>query len=203
MSTELMMVCNGRALVPATEHDHALMRATYKIGQKVKTECKKQTERSYQHHKLYFGGLIGLVKDYWEPETGLIQPIERRVVDSLLHYLKRHNISNQAIDTLGNGFLHDLQRRRALKMTAPMPASTAQIHRWIKLECGYFDVVRLPDGSLEREAKSISFAKMTQAEFNEFYKNAFSVAWRFVLSRHFDNEADAENAINRMLDMAA
>lgn len=200
---ELMMICNGRALVPATEHDHALMRANYKIGQAVKTETKRQYDRSLQHHRLYFGGLLGLVKDYWEPETGLIQPIERRVVDSLLHYLKRHNISNQAIDTLGNGFLHDLQRRRALKMTAPMPVSTAQIHRWIKLECGYFDVVRLPDGSLDREAKSISFAKMTQTEFNEFYKAAFSVAWRFVLSRHFECEADAENAINRMLDMAA
>jgi len=44
---------------------------------------------------------------------------------------------------------------------------------------------------------------MTQAEFNEFYRAAFGVCWRLVLSRHFECEADAENAINRMLDMAA
>ena len=132
MSTELMMICNGRALVPATEHDHALMRATYKIGQAVKTECKKQTERSYQHHKLYFGGLIGLVKDYWEPDSGLIQPIELRTVKNMLSFLKLNGISAEALDVLGRGFVSNLQRKRMVTMSAPMPASTAQIHKWIK-----------------------------------------------------------------------
>lgn len=205
MSTEMMMICDGRALVPATEHDHALMRATYKIGQKVKTECKKQTERSYQHHKLYFGGLIGLVKDYWEPQSGLVHPAESITVRNFCAYLQQKGIALSAnqINALHDDFFDALNQKRAAKLINPVPASTTEIHHWIKVQCGYYDVIRLPDNSLEKKAKSISFVKMTQAEFNEFYKVAFGVCWRFVLSRHFGTEADADNAINRMLDMAA
>lgn len=205
MSVDMMMVCNGRALVPATEHDYALMRQTYRIGQVVKTETRRQADRSLQHHRLYFGGLIGLVKDYWEPQTGLVHPAEVRTAASFCHYLQSKGIalSPEQSQALQQDYLQRLTQKRAAKLINPMPASTAEIHRWIKIECGYYDVVRLPDGMIEKKAKSISFAKMTQAEFNEFYKAAFGVCWRFVLSRHFECETDAENAINRMLDMAA
>lgn len=205
MSVDMMMVCNGRALVPATEHDYAIMRQTYRIGQVIKTETKRQADRSLQHHRLYFGGLIGLVKDYWEPQTGLVHPAEVRTAASFCHYLQSKGIalSPEQSQALQQDYLQTLTQKRAAKLINPMPASTAEIHRWIKIECGYYDVVRLPDGTIEKKAKSISFAKMTQAEFNEFYKAAFGVCWRFVLSRHFECEADAENAINRMLDMAA
>ena len=205
MSVDMMMVCNGRALVPATEHDYAIMRQTYRIGQVIKTETKRQADRSLQHHRLYFGGLIGLVKDYWEPQTGLVHPAEVRTAASFCHYLQSKGIalSSEQSQALQQDYLQRLTQKRAAKLINPMPASTAEIHRWIKIECGYYDVVRLPDGTIEKKAKSISFAKMTQAEFNEFYKAAFGVCWRFVLSRHFECEADAENAINRMLDMAA
>lgn len=205
MSNEMMMVCTGRALVPATEHDHEKMRAAYKINQKVKTECKRQTERSYQHHKLYFGGLIGLIKDYWEPQTGLVHPAEIKAVATFCEQLRNNRIalSNEQIDALVNSYVAEVSAKRAKKMINPTPASTTEIHRWLKIECGYYDVVRYPDGSFTKKPKSISFAKMSQTEFNEFYKAAFSVAWRFVLSRHFECEADAENAINRMMDMAA
>lgn len=205
MSVDMMMVCNGRALVPATEHDYAIMRQTYRIGQVIKTETKRQADRSLQHHRLYFGGLIGLVKDYWEPQTGLVHPAEVRTAASFCHYLQSKGIalSPEQSQALQQDYLQKLTQKRAAKLINPMPASTAEIHRWIKIECGYYDVVCLPDGTIEKKAKSISFAKMTQAEFNEFYKAAFGVCWRFVLSRHFECEADAENAINRMLDMAA
>lgn len=205
MSVDMMMVCNGRALVPATEHDYAIMRQTYRIGQVIKTETKRQADRSLQHHRLYFGGLIGLVKDYWEPQTGLVHPAEVRTAASFCHYLQSKGIalSPEQSQALQQDYLQRLTQKRAAKLINPMPASTAEIHRWIKIECGYYDVVRLPDGTIEKKAKSISFAKMAQAEFNEFYKAAFGVCWRFVLSRHFECESDAENAINRMLDMAA
>lgn len=205
MSVDMMMVCNGRALVPATEHDYAIMRQTYRIGQVIKTETKRQADRSLQHHRLYFGGLIGLVKDYWEPQTGLVHPAEVRTAASFCHYLQSQGIalSPEQSQALQQDYLQKLTQKRAAKLINPVPASTAEIHRWIKIECGYYDVVRLPDGTIEKKARSISFAKMTQAEFNEFYKAAFGVCWRFVLSRHFECQADAENAINRMLDMAA
>lgn len=202
---ELMMIRTNQGLVPATEHDHALMRASYKVGQAVKTTVKQQSSRSLQHHKLYFGGLIGLVKDYWEPQTGLTNPVEAKTAQAFCGYLRSTgiNLTDANIDALVSGYLQNLSNRRAAKMINPVPASALEIHRWIKLECGYFDLIRNPDGSLERKPKSISFAKMSQSEFNEFFKLAFGVCWRFVLSGHFDTEADAENAINRMLDIAA
>lgn len=205
MSTEMMMVCNGRALVPATEHDYAIMRQTCKIGQVIKTESKRQPERSLQHHRVYFGGLIGLVKDYWEPQNGLVHPAEVRTAASFCHYLQRQGVAltHEQSEALQQDYLQQLSHKRAAKLINPVPASTAEIHRWIKIECGYYDVVRLPDGSLQKKARSISFARMSQAEFNEFYKAAFGVCWRFVLSRHFDSPAEVDNAINRMLDMAA
>ncbi len=205
MATEIMMIRTIQGLVPATEHDHELVRASYKLGQPVRTSCKRMSNRSLQHHRLYFGGLIGLVKDYWEPQSGLIHPAESITVRNFCAYLQHKGIALSAnqINALHDDFFDALNQRRIDKLINPVPASTAEIHRWIKIECGYFDVIRLPNGAIEKVAQSISFAKMTQGEFNEFYKVAFGVCWRFVLSRHFDNEADADNAINSMLDMAA
>lgn len=201
--TELMMICNGRALVPATEHDHALMRANYKIGQAVKTETKRQADRSLQHHRLYFGGLIGLIKDYWEPEVRLINRTEERTASAFCAYLQlKTALTTEQVQALKDDFLAGLSESRAERFT-PLQPSNKDINEWIKIQAGYFDLVVCADGTVVKKAKSISFAKMTQTEFNEFYKAAFSVAWRFVLSRHFECEADAENAINRMLDMAA
>lgn len=205
MSTDMMMVCNGRALVPATEHDYAIMRQTYRIGQPIRTESKKQPDRSLQHHRLYFGGLIGLVKDYWEPQTGLVHPAEAHTAASFCRYLQSKGIdlTHEQSMALQEDYLQQLSQRRAAKLINPVPASTTEIHRWIKIECGYYDLVRLPDGTLEKNPRSISFNKMNQAQFDEFYKAAFGVCWRFVLSRYFETETDATNAINRMLDLAA
>ena len=200
---ELMMICNGRALVPATEHDYVLMRANYKIGQAVKTECKKQTERSLQHHKLYFGGLIGLVKDYWDGEDAqLTTKNEQAIANMFCGFLQSKGISVDAANNLIDEFLQSISDRRAEKYT-PLPPTTNDIHEWIKTKAKLFDLVPQPDGTVICKTKSISFAKMSQEKFDEFYKAAFNVCWRFVLARYFDNEADANNAINRMLDMAA
>jgi len=40
---------------------------------------------------------------------------------------------------------------------------------------------------------------MDQDDFAAFYKAAFSVVWKFILSRTFASEAEAENAIHQLL----
>jgi hypothetical protein len=40
---------------------------------------------------------------------------------------------------------------------------------------------------------------MDQYEFNDFYKAAFNVCYRFILSRTFENEDQADSAINQLL----
>jgi len=40
---------------------------------------------------------------------------------------------------------------------------------------------------------------MDRDEFNDFYKAAFNVCWRLILSRVFDDEQQLENTINQLL----
>jgi len=40
---------------------------------------------------------------------------------------------------------------------------------------------------------------MSQDEFGVFYKAAFSVVWRFILSRAFEDDNQAQNAIDQLL----
>jgi hypothetical protein len=54
-------------------------------------------------------------------------------------------------------------------------------------------------GGLKKKALSINFNAMDQYEFNDFYKAAFSVCWQFILSRTFESEGQADNAINQLL----
>ncbi|MBA3116223.1 DUF1367 family protein, partial [Salmonella enterica] len=73
---------------------------------------------------------------------------------------------------------------------------------WVTVEAGYFDVVELPDGSIRKVAKSISFAKMDETEFQGLYKAAFDVLWRWILSRAFKNHEEAENVAMQLMDYA-
>ena len=204
MSQEIMMVRAGSALVPATDHDRAAL-SQYKQGQAVKVTTTRQSSRSLSHHRLYWGGLIGLMMDYWEPQSGLTNPIEARTAKAFCDYLIHMgiNLTPEQSQALQDGYLSDLTKRRAAKMTPPAPATTGEVHQWIKVEAGYFDIIRLPDGSIERKPQSISFASMSQHDFNQFFKAAMGVCWRFVLSRHFESQDDVENAINRMMAMTA
>ena len=203
MSQDLMVIRAPNGLVPATERDRENLSASYKMGQAVKVVTVKQSARSLQHHRLYFGGLLGLVKDYWEPQTGLTNPIEQRTVASFCAFLQSRGVSLTAAKALEAEYLHHLTQHRASRMITPIPATIDEIHEWVKVEAGYFDVIRLPDGSLHRKPRSTSFGRMCQEEFNVFFKAAFNVCWKFVLSQHFGSEDEAQNAINRMLEMAA
>jgi hypothetical protein len=43
---------------------------------------------------------------------------------------------------------------------------------------------------------------MEQAEFADLYRVVFGVCWRYVLSKQFSSEADAENAIAQLMGFA-
>jgi len=58
----------------------------------------------------------------------------------------------------------------------------------------------MPDG-VKKVVRSISFDKMSQEEFNVYYLRAFDVCWRMVLSRQFDDEEQAQLAIDAFLRM--
>ena len=199
--TRITCVKTGTNLVPSTEHDRAIIAETFKQGQPVAVDVVRQTDRNLKHHRKYWGGLVSMVQEYWEPQSGLVNTGEMRAIDMFCQYLQnKTGMPPNHSQALKEDFLRILKDKRSAKLT-PIPASTDEIHDWIKTEAGLYKIITLPDGSIRKEPESISFAKMDQEQFDQFYKRAFGVCWRFVLSRYFPNQDEAENAINRLLAM--
>ena len=52
--------------------------------------------------------------------------------------------------------------------------------RAVTIEAGYFEDLRMIDGTTQREAKSISFARMDELEFSNLYYAALDVIAKFL-----------------------
>lgn len=73
---------------------------------------------------------------------------------------------------------------------------------WATIQAGFYDEYQMPDGSLRRVAKSISFASMDDSQFNGVYKSVLNVLWNYILRRKFHSPAEAENAASQLLSFA-
>ena len=58
----------------------------------------------------------------------------------------------------------------------------------------------MPDGSLMRVPRSISFAAMDDLEFGQLYSAVLDVLWNHILFRTFASQEAAENAAAQLLD---
>lgn len=70
---------------------------------------------------------------------------------------------------------------------------------WVTVEAGHYDAIQLPDGTLRKHPRSISFANMDETEFQQLYKAALDVLWRWILSRTFRTQQEAENAAAQLM----
>ncbi|EEJ7564051.1 DUF1367 family protein, partial [Salmonella enterica subsp. salamae] len=62
--------------------------------------------------------------------------------------------------------------------------------------------IQLPDGTLRKHPRSIAFSSMDEAEFQQLYKSALDVLWRWILSRTFRTQREAENAAAQLMSFA-
>ena len=70
----------------------------------------------------------------------------------------------------------------------------------VTILAGYFDVTYNLDGSIKVKAKSISFARMDDIEFEKLYKDVFNVLWKKVMSQvQGFTEPEMERVVNQML----
>lgn len=183
------------ALRPATDHDQQLF-AKVKTGQSVRVTLTKVSKRSLQHHKLYWGGLIALCMDYWVPSGGLITEAEKKTLKLFVRFLERKGESTGAFIELAKQFLAEQIDIRSEKIKIPEKSYNA-LHTWIKIEAGYYEFVLTPTGIIKRP-KSINFNSMGKEDFEDYYKEAFNVVWRYILSRKFVDEKAAQNAIDQL-----
>ncbi|MCD8666540.1 DUF1367 family protein, partial [Klebsiella pneumoniae] len=75
---------------------------------------------------------------------------------------------------------------------------------WATIQAGFYDEYQMPDGSLRRVAKSISFASMDDSQFNGVYKSVLNVLWNYILRRKFHSRKDSKcfrSAISREREM--
>lgn len=197
MATEITLVkCQDGSLRPVTQTDQDLVKS-WKLGQGVRVKAVMLKPRSIQHHRMFFGGLLGLTMEYWEPSGGLITPAERKTLSGFASWLDKQGGNTGAVRRAQDEYLRQLNERRSEKIQAPEKSLDALLE-WLKLEVGHYDLVETPVGIMKR-TKSINFNSMDQDKFRDFYKRCFSVVWRFVLSKTFSTEQEAQAAVVQLL----
>lgn len=188
-------------LAAATAADAEILRGL-QAGRAYRVKVTQLSDRSYQHHKLFFGGLLPLAYEYWQPTGGLVGKAERETVQWVVRNMARQTGANEAVlQEAAEQFLQTLARLRAEKYGAVLQSMEA-FRKWLTVEAGYFDVYETPAG-IRKEAKSISFAQMDQEAFDAFYRACFDVAWNMMLSGKFDSEEAALRAAEEMMEFGA
>ena len=189
---KLILVKTQGGLVAATEHDQQTV-SKIKIGAVI--ECDFTQKRNSKFHRKFFA-LLNLAFDYYEPKGGLIPDSEMRGIKGLAQYLANYADSEPLLEA-ARQYAKSLLKSRGEKFTA-VEKDFEGFRRWVTLEAGYYTLIQTPVGITKTPA-SISFAKMTEEEFQGLYKSVFTVLWRVVLAGVFENEQQAENAVNQLL----
>jgi len=200
---ELTVQKLGDYLVPVTSADREAIESV-KNGKGFRVELIQVNDRSIRHHRLYFGGLLRLVADYWETDDGLISKYDRQIMSGLIDFVAAGGNDTGGVTALVSAYLEDRAQRIKARLPENERAATklSAIHSWIKEEAGYYDVEITPTG-VKKIVKSINFNSMrTEEEFKVFYKAVFTVAWKYVLSKAgFESEQHAENVAVEMSRM--
>lgn len=189
---KLSLVKIQGGLVAATENDQQTV-SKIKLGTVI--ECEFTQKRNSKFHRKFFA-LLNLAFDYYEPKGGLIPDSEMRGIKGLAKYLAKFADSGPLLEA-ARQYTKSLLKSRGERFTA-IEKDFEGFRRWVTLEAGYYTLIQTPAGITKTPA-SISFAKMTEEEFQGLYKSVFNVLWRVVLSGVFANEQQAENAVNQML----
>ncbi|EPJ9743107.1 DUF1367 family protein [Klebsiella oxytoca] len=184
-------------LTPATPEASEFLQR-FKTG--VWLNCDVKQVRNYLFHKRFFS-LLNLGFEYWTPAGGAITPAEKLFLSDFIRY---------QISLVGNAdTLYELEKaynettaQRRVNGVAIIKSFEA-FRKWATIEAGFYDEFILPDNTRRREARSISFGKMNEAEFHEVYKAVFNVLWNTILFRAFPSQREAENVAMQLLEYAA
>lgn len=190
---------SSETLTPATPEASEFLQRV-KIGEWIHADFKRV--RNYQFHKRFFK-LLQLGFDYWTPTGGAILPEEQKLVNGFVDFLCRqvgqqHSV---ALFDAAEQYLSDAAHTRTRDIA--LLKSFEAYREWVTIQAGYYTEHVYPDGSRNRRAKSISFAKMDDLEFQQFYKSTLNVLWNWILFRKFSSPSEVENVAAQLLEYAA
>lgn len=191
---ELSFIKTNVGLVPHTDNDKKTF-DRWKLGAVIAGNFKQV--RNPKFHRKFFA-LLNLTFDYYEPSSGVLTADEKRIATKIFMTLDNHNNKNGFFIDFGREFMRSESEERRATIES-IEKAFDPFRKWLIVEAGYFDETHVP-GGIVKEAKSISFAKMEDIEFSQLYKSVFDVCWRFVLSRVFKDEHEAEEAAVSLLN---
>ena len=190
---EVNFIKTSTGLVPVSEADKETYNK-WKLGGVI---CGKFTQsRNYKYHKRFFG-LLNLAFDYYEPSSGVLTNDEKRIATKIFTSLDNASNNSGAILNWGREFMKAESTIRKSQIENIQKAFEP-FREEMTIAAGYYDEIRTPIG-IKKYARSISFSSMDEHQFRELYKAMFDCLWRFVLSRYFKSEAEAEDAAIKML----
>ena len=190
MAQQLQLIKqSANILIPATPETSDFLHSKCKLGAVLVADFKQVRNPAF--HRKFFA-LLNLGFEYWEPTGGAISSNERRLVTGYAKYLATFGGSEPTLLDAAEQYLARIADRRSGSIS--VCKSFDAYRAWVIVEAGHYDAIQLPDGTLRKHPLSIAFANMDEQEFQQLYRAALDVLWRWILSRAFRSEAEAENA---------
>ncbi len=195
MAHELQLIKHSSGiLIPATPETSELLQSKIKLGAVLVADFKQVRNPAF--HRRFFA-LLNLGFEYWEPTGGAISSNERKLVTGYAKYLASFGGSETALLDAAEQYLERIADKRTGSISACK--SFDAYRAWVTIESGHYDAIQLPDGTLRKHPRSIAFANMDETEFQQLYKAALDVLWRWILSRAFKDQREAENAAAQLM----
>lgn len=184
-------------LIPATPETSDILQSKIKLGAVLVAEFRQVRNPAF--HRRFFA-LLNLGFEYWEPTGGAISSNERKLVIGYAKFLASFGGSESALLDAAEQYLDRVADKRTGSIS--LCKSYDAYRSWVIVESGHYDAIQLPDGTLRKHPRSIAFANMDETEFQQLYKAALDVLWRWVLSRAFKDQREAENAASQLMSFA-
>ncbi|EAT6369390.1 DUF1367 family protein [Salmonella enterica] len=199
MAHELQLIKHHSGiLIPATPETSEILQSKIRLGDVLVAEFKKVRNPAF--HRRFFA-LLNLGFEYWEPTGGAISSNERKLVTGYAKYLAAYGGNEGALLDAAEQYLEQVANRRVTNGISLCKSFDAY-RAWVIVEAGHFDAIELPDGTLRKHPRSISFSNMDEIEFQQLYKAALDVLWRWVLSKSFSTQSEAENVAAQLMNFA-
>lgn len=198
MAHELQLIKHSSGiLIPATPETSDLLQSKIKLGSVLVAEFRQVRNPAF--HRRFFA-LLNLGFEYWEPTGGAISSNERKLVNGYAKFLAAFGGNEGALLDAAEQYLDRIADKRAGSIS--ICKSYDAYRAWVIVESGRYDAIQLPDGTLRKHPRSIAFANMDETEFQDLYKSALDVLWRWILSRTFNSREEAENAAAQLMSFA-
>ena len=199
MALELQLIKHHSGiLIPATPETSDILQSKTRLGDVLVAEFRQVRNPAF--HRRFFA-LLNLGFEYWEPTGGAISSNERKLITGYAKFLASYGGNEGALIDAAEQYLEQVAYRRVTNGISLCKSFDAY-RSWVIVEAGHFDAIQLPDGTLKKHPRSISFANMHELEFQQLYKAALDVLWRWVLSRSFRSRDEAENVAAQLLGFA-